>query len=191
METETAFMRVKGYILGTAIFLLASGFFLSCEDLGNLLNDPQTSIDTEYYEMDFSIQPGDRGGFHIFAEELFSTEINNSLNEAGFAEYQIESVILKEAQINLLEAENIKDFGILQFLELTVYTDSLGESKIAWSNPVPAEQSTISLDITEDNILPYFNEDTFVITAQGYLKERVYENVNLHARVKFQVWVKL
>ncbi len=133
-------MTIKGYILRTALFLLTSGLFLSCEDLGSLINNPQTSIDTEYYEMDFSIQSSDRGGFHIFAEELFSTEINNSLNEAGFAEYQIESVILTEAQINLLEAESIKDFGI---------------------------------------------------TAQGYLKKRVYENVNLHARVKFQVWVKL
>ncbi len=102
-------MTIKGYILRTALFLLASGLFLSCEDLGSLINNPQTSIDTEYYEMDFSIQSSDRGGFHIFAKELFSTEINNSLNEAGFAEYQIESVILTEAQINLLEAESIKD----------------------------------------------------------------------------------
>ncbi|MFC2115853.1 hypothetical protein ACFLTU_05220 [Bacteroidota bacterium] len=178
-------------ILKTFLLLLASGYLLSCEKVDDLTVNKLAYIDTDYYEMDFSIQTTDRIGFHIFAEELFSNEINSSLEKAGLSDSKIEAVVLKEAQMSLLEPDKPADFDIMDFIELTVYTDTLGESKIAWSNPVPADQSTITLDLTEDDILPYFNENLFVITAQGYLKERVYEVMKLHARVKFQVKLNL
>lgn len=164
--------------------MLASGFILSCEDHSE---EQHPSIDTDYYEMDFTVQATDRSGFHIFAEKLFTSDMNDILSKAGLTDNQVEAVILKEAQVSLLEAENHTDFDILKFLELTVYTDSLGETKIAWSDPVPADRSTVTLDLTEENILPYFKEDIFILTAQGYLKERVYENVKLHAKIKFQI----
>jgi hypothetical protein len=37
------------------------------------------------------------------------------------------------------------------------------------------------------NILPYFEEGKFIMTAQGYLEERIYVNVEMLARFKFEV----
>ena len=80
-----------------------------------------------------------------------------------------------------------EDLSIMRFLELTIYTDALGEKKVAKLNPVPAEQSRVSLDPANMNILPYFEEGKFIMTAQGYLEDRIYENVEMIARFKFEV----
>ena len=54
-------------------------------------------------------------------------------------------------------------------------------------DPVPQDQSSISLDLSSENLLPYFEGTTILLTAQGYLLERIYEDVDLHARVKFEI----
>ncbi len=167
--------------------ILASGTLSSCEEIGNPPELPLAAFDTDYYEMDFYVQPNDRTGFQIFAEEFFSNDLDSIFGMLGYATDQIEEVILKEARISLEESGNYSDFSILRFMEMTLYTDSLGETKIAWSDPMPAEQSSVSLDLSDENILPYFMEKEFMLTAQGYLLERINEEMKLHAKVKFLV----
>jgi hypothetical protein len=173
---------VKAFLL-----LLTAGCLASCEKVAEFVEPPTNSMDTEYYEMDFTVESSDKNGFQIFSEETYSNDINNLLVQAGFNPDKIESVILKEATVNLEGNVNYPDFDILKFIELTVYTDLLREKKVAWSDPVPADLSSLTLDLSEENLLPYFREGTFIITVQGFLKQRIYENLDLHARVKFRV----
>jgi hypothetical protein len=172
---------LKAFLLLTAVSLA------SCEKVAELVEPPTNSMDTEYYEMDFTVESSDKTGFQIFSEETYSNDINNLLVQAGFTPDRIESVVLKEATVSLEGNVSYPDFDILKFIELTVYTDLLGETKVAWSDPVPADLSSLSLDLSEENILPYFREEAFMITVQGFLQQRIYENLNLHARVKFRV----
>ena len=169
------------------ILVLPLASFLSCEQISPDEGKRQTSFDTEYYEMDFILLKNSRSGFHIFAEEVFSSELSSVPGLSGMNEDHIHTVLIKEANISLPEPIRYTDFNMLGFIEFTVYTDSLGDEKIAWSDPVPRDRSAVSLDLADKNMLPYFKEDKFILTVQGYLNEPVYENIGLHAKVNFEV----
>jgi len=174
------------------ILLLPLAFvaLLSCEKIDDL-EKPISSFDTEFYGMDFLVEANDVTGGQIFAEDSIDNDISTVLSQLGFNADQVESVTLKEAIVSLTESENYTDFNMLGVLELTVYTDSQRETKIAWLNPVPTNQSELILDLTEEDVLPYFLEDNFILTAQGHLKQRINENVKLHAKVKFRIRARL
>ncbi len=122
------------------LLILGSFYLSSCEKGGEIFNDPVNVFDTDYYEMEFVVEPQDRVGFQIFAEETFTDNTSELLSQIGLNEEQIEEVIIKEAEISFVESDSNFDFNILKYIELTVYTDDLGEMKVAWMNPVPAEQ---------------------------------------------------
>ncbi len=178
---------LRKHILRVILMILVAGPAGSCEKSGSPVGEIYTSVDTDYYELEFSVEATDRTGFHIFAEEYVPNDINTDLASAGISNDRIEEVILKEAVLSLAEAGDYTDFDVLRYVELTLYTDSLGEDLIAWSNPVPEDQASLSLDLSENDVLPYFREDNFMLTAQGYLRERVSEDIVLKAKVKFQV----
>ncbi len=167
-----------------ATIVLVTLFMVSCEDIAPPTEPTVNSFETDFYEMDCWMQPEDLKGFQIFAEEFFSLDL--STLDVTVAE-GIQEVILQEAEISLEPGVAYTNFNMLRFIELTVYTDSLGETKIAWSNPVPADSASISLELSEENVLPYCMEQNFMLTIQGYLNERITEEIKLHARVKFLV----
>ena len=181
---------LRTILFKTLLLLLAFGSLLSCEKLDDL-EKPISSFDTKYYGMDFMVEANDIVGWHIFAEDSIENDISTLLSQLGFNEDQVESVIIKEALVSITESDNITDFNMLGTLELTVYTESLGETNIAWSEPVPSDQSEFAFDVIEEDVLPYFREDNFILTAQGHLKQRINENVKLHAKVKFRIRAKL
>jgi len=192
MNIENTFMFTKRTIIFKILLLtLAFGSLLSCEKIDDLVEHPLSSFDTDYYGMDFLVEANDIVGWHIFAEDSIENDISIILSQLGFSEDQVESVILKEAQVSLTESDNITDFNMMGTLELTVYTELQGETKIAWSEPVPTDQSEFAFDVTEEDVLPYFREDNFILTAQGHLKQRINENVKLHAKVKFRIKARL
>lgn len=150
------------------------------------LPDEILTSETDDVEMDFTIQ-ATRKGFQIFSEEVFRDEISNALDQAGIQDDQLESVTLNEAEFSIVSQGAYTNFNILEFIELTVYQDSLGEKKIAVLNPVPRNKSSVQLSPVGDNLMQWLNGNTFVITAQGYLLENLYEDVDLHARMKFMI----
>ncbi len=178
-------------IFRVSILLLAAVSMHSCEDLGNLTNKTFAFVDTDYYDLDFNVDPTDDAGFQIFTEEFITGDITNVLEEAGFSSDKVESIHIYEALVNLREVDTYKDFDLLKFVELTVYTDDQGETKVAWSDPVPENKISLTLDISDSNILSYFKEDQFILTAQGFLKERINSEMKLHAKVKFRVKVNI
>ena len=166
------------------VIVLASFFlFTACEDL---LNEVLTA-ETDYFEMDFTVQASDLTGFQIFSEEVFASELENTMNEAGINKDLLQSVYLREAEFSITSHGAYTNFNLLKFAELTLYNDSLGEEKIAFLDPIPQDLSAINLDLSSENLLPYFQRNDFALTAQGYLLDRIYEDVALHARVKFEI----
>ena len=171
-------------LLTMGLVLCSLTFFMSCEKI--LVENP-LALETGYYEMDFTVQSTDLTGFHIFAEESFTPEFQILLDAAGLKEDGIEAVYLKEAEVVLISQGTYKNFNILKFVKLTIYHDNLGEMKIAELDPVPQGISEANLDPAGENLLPYLQADYFILTAQGFLLERLYEDMDLHARVKFEV----
>ncbi len=166
------------------IFLALAAF--SCQNEEGFLAE-LASAETKYYVMEFTVQVTDLDGFQIFNEEVFTSGLDKILQETGINEKRLNKIYLKEAEFSLESTGRYQDLSIMRFLELTIYTDALGEKKVAKLNPVPAELSKVLLNPVDLNILPYFEEGKFIITAQGFLEERIYENVEMIARFKFEV----
>lgn len=178
-------LRNKTYRL--IVLSLLTGALLSCEKVENLVDDPVSSFDTEFSEMSFTIQATDRTGFHIFAEETFTDSYSLVLAQSGFTDGQIEDITIKEAIISVAEGQKYDNFNMLEFIELTAYTDALGDTTVAWLDPIPADVSSITLEHDGTSVLPYLKEQVFVLSAQGILKKRITEDTELMARVKFRV----
>ena len=155
----------------------------SCDDLFNEV----LTAETDYFEMDFTLEASGRDKFQIFSEEMFSSEIEKALKDAGISKDLLQGVYLKEADVTITSQGTYPNFNFLKFAELTVYTDSLREEKIAFLDPVPKDLSTIDLELSSENLLPYFQSNSFLLTAQGYLLEIIYESIDMHARVKFEL----
>jgi hypothetical protein len=171
--------------LNILVIFLALAVF-SCQNEEGFLAE-SASAETKYYEMEFTVQVTDLDGFQIFREESFSSSLDKILKETAINENRLNAIYLKEAEFSLESNDRYEDLSIMRFLELTIYTDALGEKKVAKLNPVPAEQAQVSLNPAKVNILPYFEEEKFIMTAQGFLEERIYENVKMLARFKFEV----
>jgi hypothetical protein len=185
---EDLYMKpVLGYIYRLSFVILGSLALVSCEETGSgpdVINDP---VETPYYDVEFSIDATYLSGFQIFKEETVHNNIGTVLTDAGKNHDDFEKVGIKEAQLNLVDGGSYPDFNMLKYVELTIYTDSLGEDVIAWLNPVPADRTSLTLNLSEEDVLPYFKVEDFILTAQGFLKQRVTEEIVLQARVKFRV----
>lgn len=171
--------------MNTMVILLALLAF-SCQQEEGFMAELATA-DTKFYEMEFTVEVTDLDGFQIFREESFTNSLDKILTETGINEKHLNAIYLKEAQFSLESNSRYEDLSIMRFLEMTIYTDALGENKVASLNPVPAEQSEVSLHAADVNILPYFEEGMFIMTAQGFLEQRIYENVKILARFNFEV----
>ena len=167
------------------IIVLAFAAF-SCQNEEGILSE-LSSADTKYYEMEFTVQVTDLNGFQIFQEESFSSSLDKILSETGISEKRLNAIYLKEADFRMESNSRYEDLSVMRFLELTIYTNAIGEKKVARLNPVPTELSSVTLNPINANILPYFEEEKFIMTAQGFLEERIYEDINIQARFKFEV----
>ena len=182
---KTKYILMK-HILYAGFAFLSTALFTSCEDPSN----EDLTFETDYYEMDFTVQASDLQGFQIFSEEVFDNDFDKTMDEAGITAEMHKSIYIKEAEFRITSQGEYKNFNVFKFAELTVYHDSLGEKKISYLNPVPQGQSTISLELSPDDLVNYFNRNTFLLTAQGFLLERIYEDINIHARVKFNIFTR-
>jgi hypothetical protein len=169
------------------LVIILGGLLFSCENVEGLKDKPEISFITEYYEIDFTVEAMDKIGYHIFSEETYAMDYRALLQQIGLRDEQIEEVRIHEANVSLKETDLYSDFDILEFLELSVYTDDLGERLLAWSDPVPSDASSVSLDLSDDNVLPYFKENSFMLTAKGRLIKRISKDMELIARVKFEI----
>jgi hypothetical protein len=165
--------------------------FNSCETGFDFERKNYMPVETEFYRMDFEVEPKDKSGFQIFGEKFFDVDLTYVLEEAGYEADRIEEIVITEAIVNLRDTEDHENFNNLRFIELTLYNDDLGERLIASSDPVPSDKISINLDLEQIDVLSYFNEDRFMLSAQGFLKDRINREMKLHAMVKFRLTVRI
>ena len=163
----------------------------SCETGFDFERKNYMPVETEFYRMDFEIEPKDKSGFQIFGEKYFDVDLSYVLNEAGYDADKIEEIVIIEAVVNLRDTEDHENFNNLKFMELTLYSDELGERLVASSDPVPDDKISIELDLEQIDVLSYFNEEQFMLSAQGFLEDRINVEMKLHAMVKFRLKVRV
>jgi len=167
------------------IALLFGLFFfisVSCEDQAN----DQLTFDSQYYVIDFAVDPVDRTGYHIFTEETSRSNIDSLLEVNNISRENLKEVHVKEAVINITDPDASTTFDPLEILSVTIYTKTLGEKTIATIDPVSYGLRELTLVLKEDDLKDYLYEDEFMLSAVGVLKERTFKIIPMQAKVKFQ-----
>lgn len=173
---------MKIYFRITVLFGILFFVSVSCEDP---VSDQQT-FDSQYYVIDFAVDPVDRTGYQIFTEETSISNIDSVLEANNLSREKLKEVQVKEAFINITDTDASSTFDPLEILSITIYTKTLGEKTIATIDPVPRGFRELTLVLEEDDLKDFLYEDEFMLSAVGVLKERTYKIIPMQAKVKFQ-----
>lgn len=173
---------MKMYSRIITIFILFFFISVSCEEV---INDLLT-FDSQYYIFDFSVDPIDRTGYHIFTEEISKSNLDSLLEANSLSKEKLQEVITKETIINITDPDASTTFDPLEKLSVTIYTKALGETTIAAIDPIPRGLNELTLVLEDCDLKDYLYEDEFILSAIGVLKERTYKTITMQAKVKFQ-----
>lgn len=173
---------MKIYLRIAAIFGLIIFLTVSCDDV---INDLLT-FDSQYYIIDFAVDPIDRTGYHIFTEETSKSSLDSLLEAKNISREKLKEVHVKETVVNITDTDASKTFDPLEKLSITIYTKTLGEKTIASIDPIPRGLRELTLVLEEDDLKDYLYEDEFILSTIGVLKERTYKIIPMQAKVKFQ-----
>jgi hypothetical protein len=173
---------MKIYLRTVSIFVLLFFISVSCEDIVNDL----LTFDSQYYVIDFAVDPVDRTGYHIFTEETSRSNLDSLLEVNNISREKLQEVHVKEAVINITDSDTASTFDPLEILSVTIYTRTLGEKTIATIDPVPCGLRELTLTLEEDDLKDFLYEDEFMLSTVGVLKVRTYKIIPMQAKVKFQ-----
>jgi hypothetical protein len=160
------------------VFLAVSS--VSCEDLFNL------TFDSKEYTIEFTIQPVDKAGYHLFKEDIFESDIDSILDANDVSEDRLKEVYIKKAVAVITGVDTSVFFDPIERFEVTIYTDSLDETTIAEMNPVPDGQRELTLPLKDDDLKAYMFEPEFMLTAIGVLSEQTTKPIPVQIKVKFE-----
>lgn len=178
-------------IAGTGLVISIVTCMISCDRFEDITPKNYVSVETQYYDMDFEIEAMDKAGYQIFTEKFFEPDLTALLEKAGYNTDMIEEIEVQEILVNLRETTDYQNFKNIRFIEVSVYTDDLGESAIASLDPVPQDQISVELNLDGIDVSSYFKEEQFMISVQGFLKERINKAMKLHASVKFRLKLQI
>ena len=175
-------MRIitAGCLLG-----LLSLLSISCEDLGVKTED-QIWLEGEDVLVEFTIDPVDNAGYHLFKEETFEANLDSLAELYDFSIDRIESVVLVGAEVEITGPGDALSLDYLDMLKITIYTASLGEVTIAENLKIPDDVKKVELDVMEGDLKDYLVSDEYVITVYGTLNSRTYQSQELEARIKYK-----
>jgi hypothetical protein len=172
---------MKNYLVIILILLFLSFASVSCEDLFGLL-----TFNSKEYTLEFVLNTDETAGYHIFKEEVLQSDLDSILDANDVSEERLREVHIKEAVALINNPDTTVFFDPLASFSVTVYTDSLGETKIAELNPVPDGLREFSLPLKDDDIKKYLLESEFMLSAVGTLSEMVLKPIPVMVKVKFE-----
>ncbi|KPK85641.1 MAG: hypothetical protein AMS27_06765 [Bacteroides sp. SM23_62_1] len=173
---------MKIYLRIVATFGLIASLLTSCDEP----EDEPITFDSQYYLIDFTVDPVDRTGYHIFSEKITRSNLDSLLETQNLTREELLEVHVKETMIHITDTDASITFDPLEKLSVTIYTEILGEKTIASIDPIPRGVRELSLFLEEDDLKDYLYEDEFMLSAVGILKVRTYKVVPMQAKVKFQ-----
>jgi len=171
-------MKNRLGIILIIIFLSVSS--VSCEDLFNL------TFDSKEYTIEFTVNPVDEKGYHIFKEEVLESDLDSILDANNVSEDRLNAVHVKEAIAVITSLDTTVFFDPLESFKVTIYTDTLDESTLAEIKEIPDRQRELSLPIKSDDFKDYLFEPEFMLTAIGVLSEQTTKAIPVQVKVKFE-----
>jgi hypothetical protein len=159
-------------------------FSNSCDDLEPLKEI--LSFESEDILIDFTIDPVDVPGYHIFKEKTFRPNLDSLFKAYDFDADRFESVTLVSALVEITGPSDTMSLNYLDMVKITIYTPELSEGTIAEKSKIPHDVKMIELEIMEGDMKHYLEEEEYILTVYGILNARSYEQRELEARIKYK-----
>jgi len=161
------------------LFAVAAIFSTACDELlGDLLK-----FNTQWYSVDFSINPSDEVGELVFKTDTIEVDIDSVLEANGLSAENIGSAKLADAKVTV-HTEGC-NFDPVENVELFIETTNLGSTRVAWLDEIPGDTTMIELDLYMDDLQDYLLENEFILTAKGTLLKKVDKTVDFTADLRW------
>jgi len=172
----------KGHII-IAIFSL---FLLSaCADL-----DKFTQFDMSFSQ-DVSIDPSIaiNSPFTIPTPPV-TTNSSTTFSSNNTNEDLVDEITLKEVKLTVVSPTG-EDFSILKSIEVYISADGETDTKIAWLDEVPANESTITLNLSDTDLKNFIFKDQFSMKVKTVTDEINNQQYDIKIEAKVHVNAKI
>ena len=173
------------FFIACLVISITSLLSVGCEELGEVKEDV-LSIEGQDILVDFTIDPVDVPGYHIFKEESFEENIDSLLVVYNISPERLESVTLTSASVEITGPSDTMSLDYLDLIKITIYTSELGEKTIAENIKIPHGVKMVELDVMQLDMKDYLEADEYILTVYGILNTRTYEQRELEARIKYK-----
>ncbi len=102
----------------------------------------------------------------------------------------VEEINLSELKLTIESPEN-EDFSILQSVEVYISADGETDTKIAWLDSVPANATSISLNVSNADLKAFIFKDEFTLKVKTVTDEVNTEQYDIRVDAKVHVNAKI
>ncbi len=164
--------------------VLISLFSASCDNFN--IQDKVLSFESKDLLVDFSIEPVDIPGYHLFKEQTVRPDLDSLFEANNYSADQLKSITLVTAILEITGPSDTMSLNYLDMVKITIYTPELGEGTIAENLKIPADVKKIELDLIEGDMKDYLEAEEYILTVYGFLNTRSYDRRELEARIKYK-----
>jgi hypothetical protein len=175
---------MKRFFSPTAFAVIVLLAFSGCEEL---LNKIGVTINSDYTDIDFTVNP-DKAGTYMETIEIVDSDLDSLIEAEGQDMGELNSVKIKDALMQVRGEGNLDPFK--SFL-LTIEAPGKEVVKIAEVTEVPAGLTEMPLTKEEVDLSDYLKSDQYTIKVKTVLDQDLETHMNMRARVRFEIKVGL
>jgi hypothetical protein len=167
-----------------ATFCFFTGMVFLC--LMNSCDLLDITFTTGNEELNFTVNPSDAGEY-VFAESIMQTDLRQEIEDHGGSIDNLKNVTVNEAILTVLTSgKNLDPFS---WIEVYVSTPNVNELMIASVYSIPSGSTTITLQLSDEELKVLVEEEEYTIRVIGELNEATPEAINFSLKLKYDVMV--
>lgn len=172
-------MNWKHKFIGIATILAVSLF--SCEQLEDLLTFTISDNTT------FTIEgvAGAPTPVNVPTPEITSNSSQEFENNNTRADL-VKSIKLKELTLTIQSPEDFT-FSFLKSLDIFISADGVEETRLAYKEDIPEENTSIELETTEEKLDAYIKKDSYSLRFEAVTREAFSGDVTIKADMEYEV----
>jgi hypothetical protein len=165
--------------------LMLAGTMGSCDKVNDLLD---ISFTTDYVEATFTVNPSDAGEY-TFTETVMQSDLQQEISDNGGSIGNLKEVTIEEATLEVVSPG--KNLDAFSWVEVYVSTPTIAEAMVASIETIPDGQTSVALQLSEEDLKNLLEEDEYTVRVVGELDEPITESIDLKIKIKYDVVVGL
>lgn len=181
--------------------IIAGLFLFTFSGCDELLNKFGVTFNSDYSEIDFTVNP-DVAGTYSEVLEVIDSDLDSLIKAEGQNIGELNSVKIKDASIQVLGVGDVDEFGEFVFTgdgnldpfeSFVLSIEAPGKSKvtIAEVTVVPTGITEMPLTKEEKDLTEYLKSDHYTITVKTVLDQDLKMHMRMRAKVRYEIKVGL